>query len=64
MCSNHLTNDGKYFTAKDKQKALLKEVEIFPSQIMEQADATKIEQAIKYGTLLGEGCMSHTVFYA
>ena len=31
---------------------------------MEQADATKIEQAIKYGALLGEGCMSHTVFYA
>lgn len=64
MCSNHLTNDGKYFTAKDKQKALLKEVEIFPSQIMEQTDAIKIEQAIKYGALLGEGCMCHTEGYA
>ena len=79
MCSNHLANDGKYFTAKDKQKALLKEVEIFPSQISAgnayqnalNSNATtqtetlaKIEQAIKYGALLGEGCMSHTEFYA
>ena len=55
MCSNHLIHDGKYFTTKDKQKTLLKEVTFVPDKIAEEADNLKIEQAIKYGALLGEG---------
>ena len=59
MCSNHLIHDGKYFTTIDKQKTLLKEVTFVPDKIAEEADNLKIEQAIKYGALLGEGMKNH-----
>ena len=55
VCSNHLIHDGKYFTAKDKQKTLLKEVTFVPDKVAEAEDNAKIEQSIKYGALLGEG---------
>ena len=55
VCSNHLIRDGKYFTTKDKQKTLLKEVTFVPDKVAEAEDNAKIEQSIKFGALLGEG---------
>lgn len=49
--------DGKYQTTKDKEKILLKNVDLVPSTD-NTAENAKIEQAIKYGALLGEGTVN------
>lgn len=58
VCSNHAIHDGKYFTTESKKKTLLKEVTLVPDKIAEPAENAKIEQAIKYGALLGEGTVN------
>lgn len=50
--------DGKYQSLDDKEPILLKNVDLVPSTVVEESESKKIEQAIKYGALLGEGTVN------
>lgn len=50
--------DGKYITAKGKEKILLKNVDFVPATMVDDSESKKIDQAIKYGALLGEGTVN------
>ena len=50
--------DGKYISPKEKEKILLRNVDLVPSTVPEEEESKKIEQAIKYGALLGEGTVN------
>ena len=50
--------DGKYISTIEKEKILLRNVDLVPSTVPEEEESKKIEQAIKYGALLGEGTVN------
>ena len=62
VCSNHLPHDGKYLTTKDKHKTLLKTVDFVPSKPLPDEQAASVEQAIRYGALVGEGTVNARIW--
>lgn len=62
VCSNHLPHDGKYLTTKDKHKTLLKTVDFVPSKPLPDEQAAAVEQAIRYGALVGEGTVNARIW--